>query len=413
MIEYSDRTSNRETEMSSILRSLAAGVVGGVFIAVVFSAGFFVRDLLPSPSQVSAGGPFPLLQDVISIVETTYLRGSPDETTTQYSAIRGYLSGLGDPATYFVEPPATQVESDALAGVYGGIGVRIHTTTTGEFRLTPFADSPAEEAGIHDGDLLIKIDGTAVEKGTPISAIDVRLRGEVTEGNGVDLEVTRRGNPMSFFVPFDVIIVPSVTYRILDEDEHLGYIQITDFTNRTPAELRDAISSLRKQNALAVIVDLRNNGGGLLQEALTVAGEFIDDGLLLTERQRANEKEYQDTEGGALTDLPLVVLVNDGTASAAEVVAGAIRDYQRGMLIGQQTYGKGTIQQIIQLADKSSVHVTFAEWLTPLGNTIEGVGLTPDIVMIPSSDGADVELAEAIRQLQSSITPSVTTAQDG
>lgn len=406
MIEYSDRTSNREAEMSSIIRSLAAGVVGGVFIAVVFSAGFFVRDLLPAAPNVSAASPFPLLQDVITIVETTYLRGSPDETATQYSAIRGYLGSLGDPATYFIEPPDTQVESDALAGVYGGIGVRIHTTTTGEFRLTPFAGSPAEAAGIRDGDLLIRINETPIEKGTPISAIDVRLRGEVAEGNGVELEVTRRGNSRTFFVPFDVIVVPSVTFRVLDEDEDLGYIQLTDFTNRTPAELRDAATGLKDQGVRAIIVDLRNNGGGLLQEALVVAGEFVDDGLLLTERQRTGEKEYQDSEGGSLTDLPMVVLVNGGTASAAEVVAGAIRDYERGILIGQQTYGKGTIQQIIQLADKSSVHVTFAEWLTPLGNTIEGIGLTPDIVMIPSSDGADVELAEAIRQLQSIITPS-------
>lgn len=392
--------------MSSMIRSLAAGVVGGVFIAVVFSAGFFVRDLLPSTRQVSAASPYPLLQEVVSIVETTYLRGAPDETTTQYSAIRGYLSGLGDPATYFVEPPATQVESDALAGVYGGIGVRIHTTTTGEFRLTPFQDSPAEAAGIRDGDLLVSINGKPVEKGTAISSIDVQLRGEVAEGNGVTLEVSRRGNLLSFFVPFDVIIVPSVTYRILDEDTQLGYMQVTDFTNRTPAEVREAAAALRADGALGIVVDLRNNGGGLLQEALTVAGEFISEGLLLTERQRTGEKEYRDTEGGALTDLPMVVLVNGGTASAAEVVAGAIQDYERGILIGQQTYGKGTIQQIIQLADKSSVHVTFAEWLTPRGNAIEGIGLTPDIVMIPSSDGADVELAEAIRQLQSIIASS-------
>src|SRR5690606_28315185 len=150
-----------------------------------------------------------------------------------------------------------------------------------------------------------------------------------------------------------------------------GYIQLTDFTSRTPQELRDAVATLREANAEGIILDLRNNGGGLLKEALDVAGEFLDgEDTLLIERRRNGETVYHDQVGGVLTDLPLFVLVNNGTASASEVVASAIRDYERGMLIGQRTYGKGTIQQIDELADKTSLHETFAEWLTPLENKI-------------------------------------------
>jgi len=386
--------------MPQIIRSLAAGILAGVVIAVIFTAGFFVRDIVPLPAAIQpANQEFPLLAEVITLIERNYLRSRPDDQTAQYSAIKGYLSGLGDPATYFIPPPETQVESDSLAGVYGGIGVRIQATTTGDYRIAPFPESPALAAGIQDGDLLTGINRVLIERGTPIAQIDVWLRGEVKEGSGVTLTIQRHSSEREIFVPFDVIIVPSVLARVLDEDSRIGYVQISDFTNRTPTELREAADRLRDQGIEAVVLDLRNNGGGLLQEALSVAGEFVDGETLLIERRRDGETTYNDVEGGVFVDLPLIVLINGGTASASEVVAGAISDYDRGILLGQTSYGKGTIQQIIQLSDKSSVHITFAEWLTPQRRAIDGVGLVPSITMIPASDGADVELSEAIRQL--------------
>jgi carboxyl-terminal processing protease len=393
--------------MPQIVRSLASGILAGVVIAVIFTAGFFVRDLVPLPAAFEAQDQdYPLLSEVITLVDRTYLRQRPDSITTQYAAIRGYLSGLGDPATFFIPPPETQVESDALAGLYGGIGVKIQTTTNGDFRVTPFEGSPALKAGIQDGDLLLEINGVPIERGTPIAQIDVQLRGEVKDGAGVDLKIRRNSNEREYFVPFDVIIVPSVLARVLEEDERIGYIQISDFTNRTPEELLAAAQMLNDSGVDALVLDLRNNGGGLLQEALTVAGEFLDAEVLLIERRRDSETNYTDQPGGALIEPPLIVLVNGGTASASEVVAGAIEDYDRGMLIGQKTYGKGTIQQIIQLSDKSSVHITFAEWLTPERRAIDGVGLEPAIIMIPAADGADVELGEAIRQLNAILEPT-------
>ncbi|MBK8135476.1 MAG: hypothetical protein IPK52_06495 [Chloroflexi bacterium] len=386
--------------MPQIVRSLAAGMLAGIVIAVIFTAGFFIRDIVPLPAAIQPSSQeFPLFAEVLTLVERNYLRPRPDETAAQYLAIRGFLSGLGDPATFFVPPPETRVESDLLAGIYGGIGVRIQTTTTGEFRIAPFDDSPAIAAGIIDGDLLIAVDRVPIERGTPTAQIDVWLRGEVKEGAGVTLSIRRHSAEREIFVPFAVIIVPSVLARVLEEDQRIGYIQISDFTNRTPQELTDAALMLKEREIEALVLDLRNNGGGLLQEALTVAGEFVDGETLLIERRRDGETLYNDKPGGVLVDLPVVVLVNGGTASASEVVAGAIVDYERGILIGQRSYGKGTIQQIIQLSDGSSVHITFAEWLTPQRTAIDGVGLEPSIVMIPAADGADVELSEAIRQL--------------
>lgn len=393
--------------MPQIVRSLASGVLAGIVIAVIFTAGFFARDLVPLPAAFEAQGQdFPLLSEVITLIDRTYLHMRPDPVNAQYAAIRGYLSGLGDPATFFIPPPETQVESDTLAGLYGGIGVKIQTTTNGDFRVTPFDDSPALKAGIQDGDLLMEINGTPVEHGAPIAQLDVLLRGEVKDGAGVHLKIRRNSNIREYFVPFDVIIVPSVLARVLEEDDRIGYIQISDFTNRTPDELLTAAQTLKDGDIQALILDLRNNGGGLLQEALTVAGEFLDAEVLLIERRRDSETNYTDQPGGALVELPLIVLVNGGTASASEVVAGAIEDYGRGVLIGQKTYGKGTIQQIIQLSDKSSVHITFAEWLTPQRREIDGVGLEPEIVMIPAADGADVELGEAIRQINTILEPT-------
>lgn len=393
--------------MPQIVRSLAAGMLAGIVIAAIFTAGFFIRDLVPLPANIQpANQAYPLLAEVMTLIERNYLRPRPDNIAAQYAAIRGYLSGLGDPATFFIPPPETQVESDMLAGIYGGIGVRIQTTTTGEFRIAPFPDSPALEAGVLDGDILVAINGEPVERGTPTVQIDVRLRGEVTDGAGVTLSIKRHDADREIFVPFDIIFTPSVLARVLEEDPRIGYIQISDFTNRTPQELRDAAATLKTSGIEAVVLDLRNNGGGLLQESLTVAGEFIEGDTLLIERRRDGETLYDDEPGGVLVDLPVIVLVNGGTASAAEVVAGALVDYERGTLIGQRTYGKGTIQQIIQLSDQSSIHVTFAEWLTPEGNKIDGVGLTPEIVMIPAADGADVELGEAIRQFNVLLQPT-------
>lgn len=388
--------------MRETIKSIATGALIGIGIAAIFVAGFVTRDLLGITvfPQTQSETTFSLIGEVQELVNQYYLRQIPSQQEAVYAAVRGLLSGLNDPNTYFIPPPQTQVETDALAGKYGGAGIKLQRTTTGEFRIIPFTDSPAERAGIIDGDILLAINGQPVDTTKSEVEIEIQFRGEVKDGAGVELTFRRGEEQQTVFVPFDVIQVPSVFFRVLQEDSRLGYIQITDFSNPTPTQFRNAVTELKANGVTGIIIDLRNNGGGLLQEALEIAGEFIPNGDLLVERSRNNERVYEDTEGGVLIDLPIALLVNNYTASASEVVAGTIRDYERGIIIGQKTYGKGTIQQIFGLSDKSSIHVTYAEWLTPLRHSIDGQGIMPDIVSTPSTTGADSELSQAIQTLQ-------------
>ncbi len=392
--------------MRDTTKSIAVGALIGIGIAVIFVAGFITRDLigislLPStPGQTS----FALLTEVQQWINRYYLRTVPTDQEAVYAAVTGLLASLEDPYTYFIAPPQTQVETNSLAGVYGGAGIKLQRTTSGEFRIIPFEDSPAQAAGILDGDVLLAINGEGVDTTRSEPEIESKLRGEVKDNSGVDLLIRRDETQLSIFVPFGLIQVPSVFFRVLQEDSRLGYIQITDFNNNTPDQFRNAVTSLKQQGVQAIAFDLRNNGGGLLQESLEIAGEFIESGLLLVERSKDSERSYDDeVEGGVLTDLPVVFIVNNYTASASEVLIGVIRDYERGFIIGQKTYGKGVIQQIFGLSDQSSIHVTYAEWLTPLRHSIDGQGIEPDIALTASTSGADIELSQAIQSLQEAL----------
>jgi carboxyl-terminal processing protease len=386
-------------------RALLMGGLMGAALAVMFCAGFFLRDFVDiNPVQAASvseeAGEYLLLDEVQRLLDAHYLNEQPSYQARQYSAIRGLLGALGDQNTFFIEPPVAASESQALAGTYGGIGVTVQRNAGGQFVLFPFPEGPAAEAGIQDNDVLLAVNGETLDVALGQDAVDQLLRGEVSEGSGVEITVLRGDEEVTEFILFDVINIPSVQWRVLAEDGRLGYIHIMRFTARTPEEVRQADAMLRGEGVDALVLDLRNNGGGLLDESVIVASEFLADGNVFREITLGGERIYDVREGGLITDLPLVVLVNGGTASAAELVAGAIQDQERGILIGQRTYGKGTIQQIFSLSDGSSIHVTTAEWFTPDNHVLDRVGLTPDIEMIPDETGRDIELAEAVRHLQ-------------
>ncbi|MEO0565721.1 MAG: S41 family peptidase, partial [Chloroflexota bacterium] len=299
---------------------------------------------------------------------------------------------------------------DVLAGTYGGIGVQVQRAETGDLVLYPFEDSPAIDAGIEDGDVLIAINDEPVSFEMRQDVIDQLLRGEVRDDNGVDITYQREseGDLQTVFVPFGVINVPSVIWRVLPENDRLGYLQILRFTNRTPGELDEALQALEMLDIEGVIVDLRDNSGGLLQESVDVADAFLDGGVIVYEINNSGERVFEANDGAALAaSIELAVLINNGTASAAELVAGAIRGQERGILIGQRTFGKGTVQQIYRLSDDSSLHITSAEWFTPDRTQLDGQGLVPDIEMIPDANGRDVELGEAARHLEEQLAEEV------
>ncbi len=388
-----------------MLLTMLRGFAFGALLGAAFMAGFFFRGGMPLQAQGNRS--YPLLQQAHGLLIDHYLRPLPNETQLEYGAIRGMLATLNDRLTYFIDPPVAASESNVLAGQYGGIGVQVRRDEQGRFRLYPFRDGPAARAGVRDGDILLKVNGEAVPPSARQDEVDQLLRGEVKDGNGVTIEVSAEGeaeNTRSYTIPFETIEVPSVVWRSLEEEASFGYIQVLRFTSRTPSELQKAFEELRAANIRALVLDMRNNPGGLLQESIAVASQFLPpDLVVLYEQSRQGEREYRARDGATLTDLPMAVLINGGTASAAELVVGALKDHGRATVIGQRSFGKGTVQLIFQLLDKSSIHITTAEFFPPSRQPLEGVGIEPDIPMIPDSAGRDVELGEAIRHLRNLI----------
>ncbi len=388
------------------MTALANGVLFGLLLSAVFVSGFWFRGtptgarLVPAPGTDSAVGSYPLLTEVQNLLNSHFLRPQPEQKQLEYGAIRGMLNTLNDKYTFLVDPPVAHSESDVLAGKYGGIGVQVKRDETGNFALYPFPDSPAAHAGVQDGDILLKINNKDLPLTTQQDAVDQMLRGEVKNDNGVAIRVKRGAQEMDFSIVFAEIDIPSVVWRVLAEDSSYGYVQIMRFTNRTPDELKQAITALKAKNVKALVLDLRDNPGGLLQESIQVAGQFLNGGVVVYEHSRDSDNENDAPNGGLATDLPVVALVNKDTASAAELVAGALKDRKRAVIIGQQTYGKGTVQLLFTLSDQSSLHVTTAEWLSPNKIPLDGKGITPDIPMIPDQNGRDVELGEAVHYLQ-------------
>lgn len=379
-----------------ILTFAGSFLFAAALVGAAYGAGYYNRDRV----RASEPARYALLQQAQDLLDQYYLREQPSQTQREYGAIRGLLGVVGDKYTFLIEPPVAASESNVLAGTYGGIGVQINRDAQARFVLFPFRDSPANNTGVRDNDILVSVNDKEIPITTGQDAVDQMLRGEVKAGNGVKVTVKRGSETLTFTIPFAVIDVPSVIWRPVNEVPDVGYIQILRFTNRTPKEIEQAVSELAAANVKYLVVDLRNNPGGLLDESVKVAGQFIGSGTIFIEKERTKENEYKSPVDTPLTKLPMVVLINNGTASAAELVAGALRDRGRAILIGQTTYGKGSVQLILQLADKSSLHITTAEWFPPSRKALDGKGLAPDVPTTPDPNGQDVELLEGIRQVK-------------
>jgi carboxyl-terminal processing protease len=312
--------------------------------------------------------------------------------------VRGMMESFNDPYSTFVEPPQTELQNQQLSGKFGGIGASVRRENDGRIVLSPFPDRPAAQAGVNEGDVLIKVDDTPITPDMKFEAVTALLRGEV--GTKVKIEIDRAGQQLAFDIARAEISVPSVTWRILSQAPDVGYVRLNIFAQTSQDELIKAIDALKKQGARKLIFDLRDNGGGLLDAAVGVASQFIDGKVVSEKRRDGAPRDFMAEANGAARDVPLVVLVNGGTASASEIVAGVIQDKGRGVLVGAKTYGKGSVQNVIPLSDGSSLHVTVAEWLTPNGRQIAGKGLQPDVAVDLSADdaanGRDPQLDRAI-----------------
>lgn len=341
-----------------------------------------------------------------NLVHQSFVDQPVDDTLLMQGAIRGMLEALGEKHTFYMDPTIYESESSSLSGEYQGIGAQVDTS--GDFLtvISPFEGSPAEAAGLRPGDIIIAIDGEDMSTYSPEEARQ-RVLGE--EGTTVVLTIAREGEaePKDYPIVRATITVASVTGEMLEND--IAYIDINSFGNNTTPELREALDELLLQNPKGIIIDLRFNPGGFLITSVEVMSEFVDEGVVLIEQYGDGTRDVYNALGnGKATDLPIVVLINEGSASASEIVAGTLQDYGRAKLVGVQSYGKGSVQTWQPLSnDQGAARVTIAKWLTPNERAIDGVGLAPDyIVEMTEEDymnNLDPQLDKAISVLMDMI----------
>jgi len=370
-------------------------IITGIVLSVVLLAGAcaagFMAGWAYAPAAKASAGTLPTstsstdtqtlfkpFWESWKIVHDYYVKQPVDDVKLMQGAIRGLMNALGDKHSSYLDPIEYQDATSTFSGEYGGIGAWVNTEGDYLTIAEPMADSPAQKAGLLPGDQIIGIDGADMTGVDPVLA---RQKVLGKEGTTVLLKIQRKGveQPFDVTVTRAIIKTPSVTSKMLEGN--IGYVKVINFGDKTTDELRTALKDLLKNKPVGLILDLRNNPGGELTTAVEVGSEFLNKGVVLYEEYGdGTRKAYDVKAGGLATDIPLVVLVNQYSASASEVVAGAIQDDGRGILVGVTTYGKGTVQNWIPLSDnQGAVRVTIARWLTPKERSISEIGLTPDV----------------------------------
>jgi carboxyl-terminal processing protease len=367
----------------------------------------------PMPVAPTAEGDgFDIFWEAWSVLQDQFYGDLPTEDELPYAAIQGVIASTGDQYTAILDPVRAEIMSSDLSGSFEGIGATVRMRPDGKLEIVqPLADQPAIKAGLRAADVVLSVDDTDLEGMNIYEAISL-IRGPA--GSAVHLLVQREGvdEPFEVEITRARIEVPVVESRMLEGD--VAYLRLTEFGQTATEELEQALRALLVQEPSGLILDLRGNPGGYLTTAIEVASQFVADGPILIERFRnESERTYDPVAGGLALDVPLVVLVDGGSASASEIVAGAVQDSGRGILLGSTTLGKGSVQLVNTLSDGSQLRVTTARWFTPSGRAIHGEGLTPDI-QVELSD-ADIE-ADRDPQLQRAIeylTEGIKVGEEG
>lgn len=323
----------------------------------------------------------------------------PDSKNLAYNAIRGVIFGLEDQFTSFVTPSSAKLIEEDSTGSFSGIGAVVQLNKQRVLQISRvYADSPAEKSGLKAGDLISEVDGESII-GDDLSEQVAKVRGPA--GSVVKLTIVRgEDKPFTVEVTRATIEIKLVESKMIDE---IAYVSLSKFDSTTTAQqLGDTIKQLLTNNPKGLILDLRGNPGGFLDQSIAVADLFLKDGVVLYERTKdGDQRVFQSDDTGLAQDIPLVVLINGGSASASEIVAGAIQDRARGKLIGEKSFGKGSVQQINRLSDGSQLRVTIARWFTPNDRAIHGEGLEPDITVEASDDPkVDTQLDRAVEYLK-------------
>jgi carboxyl-terminal processing protease len=356
-------------------------VVSVLVLSLVFGAGC----LFTLNKTKTAGVDTNLLNQAFNILHTNYvLPDKINDTNLNEGALTGIVQSVKDPYSYYLNPDDYKLTQGDFQSSFGGIGATISTNDNKQpLIVQTIKDSPAEKAGILSEDVILEVNGVTTD-GLTVDQVVSKVRGTI--GTSVTLTILHKGAT----APVDITIVraeinPATVYSKMVGD--VAYIQITNFYDRTNTEFQAALTSLDLKNSKGIIIDLRNNLGGYVTSMVDVASHFIKEGTILTLRDNQGKTQAQSVNpNGIFTDLPVVVLVNQYSASASEVLTGALQDYQRATIAGVQTLGKGSYDQFFQLSDGSAIYLTVGRWLTPKGREIEGKGITPDQILTQTGD---------------------------
>lgn len=333
-------------------------------------------------TKVIAEEPYEKLKtftEVLSLIKKNYVEEVKDKDLI-YGAIKGMLNSL-DPHSVFMPPEVFKEMQVETKGEFGGLGIQIGIKDGMLTVIAPIEDTPAHKAGVKAGDKIIKINGEST-KDMPLHDAVTKLRGP--KGTSVTITLMRKGwdEPKDITIVRDIIKIHSVKDKKVLEDK-IGYIKLTQFQEHTSAELESALKDFNNEKITSLILDLRNNPGGLLESSVKVASQFLPQGKVVVsiKGREGAKKEYYTEKREAYYAHPMVVLVNEGSASASEIVAGALKDHLRAVIVGTQTFGKGSVQTLIPLSDGSGLRLTTARYYTPNGTSIQATGITPNIIV--------------------------------
>ena len=337
--------------------------------------------------------------EALTLIRDEYIEKDIDLDKVIQEGIKGMLNALGDPYTRYVDPQSLlREQEDMFLGHFGGLGIIISEKDEQIIIISPIEDTPAFRANIKAGDIIVEIDGESA-KGITVDEAVNRLRGE--KGTEVTIGVQRKNieEVLEFKIIRDIIEVKAVKYETMGRDDKIGYIRITTFNVNTERELEDALKIFANNgNIRGIILDVRNNPGGLLDSAIEVSSKFIKEGPIVHINDRDGQITTFKSRGNIFPDWPLFVLVNEGSASASEIVAGAIQDSGRGKLLGKKTFGKGVVQQVFELLDNSGIVLTTSEYYTPSKRSIHNIGIEPDILIeIGEDPEQDMQLNKALQ----------------
>lgn len=345
------------------------------------------------------------LQEVYSKLNENYLfKEKIERNKLEYGAIKGFVSALGDPYTYFMDPQETKSFLETINGSFEGIGAEVGLNPKGQVIIVaPLEGTPAKKAGLEPSDIVLQIDDK-ITSGMTLDEAITHIRGN--RGTTVTLLIQREilPQPIKISIVRDVITIPTLAWKLL-EDGKIAYVQLYNFNEKAGKAFDEVAQNILTSGATELILDLRGNPGGLLQEAIHIGGWFIEkNNIIVSERFGSGNVKHYVSEGNAkLKDFPLAVLIDRGSASASEILAGALRVTNKATLIGEKSFGKGTVQVLDDFSDESALRLTVSQWLLPSGTSINQEGLTPDITQTRSgpNEKSDAQLEKAIEVLKS------------